>query len=375
MILCLLTRSSLASALLTLLCPTMDCEKCGGKCYNLRFCKCPKCGDFKGVKRILQNSYSYYEHKSYYEQFCDLSQQKKALKTNYDQATRALSNRYLEFTQTEAFFSEGGESRSGKSGKSDQVPDRWFSIPSCKAIMFALHMQGVTLNSSKLSMEELKTFYKDDRFEPIVRKIFQEAVNAILLTSPEAVDEVAGPVIEVCFMAGLMKHLATRALKHQDDEKLKNAIIQKSKKHRLKRRAIQDSRSQENVSSKSDLLSLDDLLEGLGEAKSGTKPKVKQMAKKEGRYSRPGVKGPKFKEEMIPTGLSRDPKSTEVIEDQETHTQKELAEEITWDESQEMYGHFTEVRNKKSRQRTKQVWLQIRCWVFFVSIKTAVYSY
>ena len=122
-------------------------------------------------------------------------------------------------------------------------------------------------------------------------------------------------------------------------------------------------------------MSLDDLLEGLGEAKSGTKPKVKQMAKKEGRYSRPGVKGPKFNEKMIPTGLSRDPKSTEVTEDQEMHTQKELAEEITWDESQEMYGHFTEVRNKKSRQRTKQVWLQIRCWVFFVSIKTAVYSY
>ena len=82
-------------------------------------------------------------------------------------------------------------------------------------------------------------------------------------------------------------------------------------KHRLKRRAIQDSRLQENVSSKSDLLSLDDLLEGLGEAKSGTKPKVKQLAKKEGRYSRPGVKGPKFKEEMIPAGSSRDPKSTD----------------------------------------------------------------
>ena len=328
----------------------MDCERCGGKCFNLRFCKCPKCGDFKGVKPVLQK-YSYYEHKSYYEQFCDLSQQKKALKTNYDQATRALSNRYLEFTQTEEFFSDGGESHN------------WFSIQSCKAIMFALHMQGVTLTSSKLSMEELITFYKDDRFEPIVRKVFQEAVNAILLTNPEAVDEVSGPVIEVCFMAGLMKHLATRALKHQDDEKLKNAIIQKSKKHRLKRRAIQDSRLQENVSSKSDLLSLDDLLEGLGEAKSGTKPKVKQMAKKKGRYSRPSVKGPKFKEEMIPTGLSRDPKSTEVIEDQEMHTQKELAEEITWDESQEMNGQFTEVRHKKSRQRTKQVWLQITCFL------------
>ena len=69
---------------------------------------------------------------------------------------------------------------------------------------------------------------------------------------------------------------------------------------------------------------------------------------------------------MIAIGLSRDPKSTEVIEDQEMHTQKDLAEEITWDESQEMYGHFTEVRNKKSRQRTKQVWLQIRCFLGYL---------
>ena len=274
----------------------------------------------------------------------ELTLQRVAVKSRYDQRRSAWQQCYTRYTQI-----QGGQ----------------ITKATLNTVIDELIKHGVTKTSTKISVKELNASRKSNDYNQMLEQSFGEIVNILLkchkttdfLTENLAKPEIAGPMIETCLLAGLLKQLADIALSKLQTKKTchttKGTQICSSKSPSSN---IKRLRAQENNGSSNAKFNLDDLLVKLGEAKSVKGPKYKPAVERKGRRrSRLASRNQASRENLLPIQINEATKSDEVLEGQEPHQQTVHEEGQTRDESQEMLDDFTEVRSKKSRRRMKQV--------------------